>query len=92
MSMRDDKTYEQLVLENEILTFEVSQLLEALDHMGYEKKALKDIAVRHLAALEEAQSETRALRDSVRVLTADVAHYAQFGPVPPLFPKVVGSG
>lgn len=73
MSLRDDKTYDQLVLENEILTFEVSQLAEVLDQSGFEKKALKEIAVRHLTALNEAQSEILVLRESVKILTADVA-------------------
>lgn len=86
-----DKTYEQLVLDNEILTFEMAQLLEAFDQIVFEKKALKNIAVRHLAALEEAQAENRALRESVKLLTADVAHYAQYGPLP-VWAKAIGNG
>lgn len=75
--------------EAEVLGYELSSARQTIVSLRMERDAAKAIAVKHLAELEECKAEIRALRDAVRQLSADVAHYASFGPVVPAYPKAM---
>lgn len=75
--------------DSTVVAFEVLRLREEVRVSRDETRAAKHVARQHLTDLQETRAENRALRDAIKQLTADVAHYMQHGPAVPAYPKAM---
>lgn len=72
-----------------LLEDQLKRAQKALLVAAAETDALRSVAVTNLRELEEARAEIVSLRDAIKQLTADVAHYMAYGPSVPAFPKAM---